>query len=169
MIKRVFTLLILAAISFSAQAQNLWQDVEKEATLTVKESERQIIPNKYRLLSLDFQGISKALSIVPKWQPDVEVDNSMILELPTPDNGMQRFKVMEASIFAEALAAKYPEIKSYKGWGIDDPTATLRFDISPQGFHAMVLSAQGSWFIDPYSKADTKYYMSYDKKDFENE
>ncbi len=169
MITRVFTTLILAVISFSAQAQNLWNDVENETILTVKESDRQIIPNKYRLLSLDFPGISKALSVAPKWQPGVEAENSMILELPTPDKGMQRFKVVEASIFAQALAAKYPKIKSYKGWGIDDPTATLRFDISPQGFHAMVISAHGSWFIDPYSKADTKYYMSYDKKDFDSD
>ncbi len=168
MFYRIFTLVFLTSISFLAQAQSLWQDVG-EQSIVVSEADRQIKPNQYRMLSLDFQGVKKKLAAAPKWVPGVVPENSMVLELPTPDKGVQRFKVVEASIFAKALADKYPEIKSYKGWGIDDPTATLRFDISPQGFRAMVITESGSWFLDPYSTEDTKYYMAYHKKDLDND
>ena len=168
MIFRFFLTGLMAMISFSGQTQSLWKDVAEES-ITVVESARQIKPKQFRALSLDIQGVKKKLSQATKWKPGQMPKNSLILSLPTPNKGMQHFKVVEASIFSEVLAAKYPEIKSYKGWGIEDPTATLRFDITPKGFHGMVISANGSWFIDPYSTADTKYYMSYDKKNFEND
>ena len=66
------------------------------------------------------------------------------------------------------LAAKHPEIKTYAGRGIDDPSASLRFDISPLGFHASVRGSKGSWYIDPYYHQDQSLYASYYGRDLEN-
>ena len=62
-----------------------------------------------------------------------------------------------------ALAAKFPGIKTYIGQGIDNPTATTRFDFMPSGFHAIILSNQGTIYIDPYSTKDTNNYISFNK------
>jgi hypothetical protein len=43
---------------------------------------------------------------------------------------MENFKVKENSNFDPALAAKYPEIKSYVGTGLEDPNSTVYFSIS---------------------------------------
>ena len=64
------------------------------------------------------------------------------------------------------MAVKFPNIKSYVGQGLDDKTATLRMSVDHNGFHAMVISASGTVYIDPYSLNDTEYCISYYKKDF---
>jgi hypothetical protein len=67
------------------------------------------------------------------------------------------------------LARQLPSMKTYSGQGIDDPTATVRFDWSPTGFHAIVLSTGETVYIDPYRKGDTRTYISYYKKDLKRE
>ncbi len=84
-----------------------------------------------------------------------------------PDGSFQRFHIVEAPIMHPDLAKKYPDIKSYAGYGIEDPTAYLRFDMTPQGFHAMMLNAaSGHVFIDPYAREGIEHYVVYFKKDF---
>ncbi len=165
MVYKIILFVLVSTISLSAQSQKLWKDIS-EKQMTATEAERQIIPTKYRLMSLDFKGLKMALADAPVWHPGKTPESASLLSLPTPDGGWQQFKIVSASIFAPELAAKYPEIQSFKGWGIDDPSATLRFDFSPQGFHAMIISDQGSWYVDPYAKADVAHYVVYHKRDF---
>ncbi|MBV1888510.1 MAG: DUF5011 domain-containing protein, partial [Urechidicola sp.] len=59
------------------------------------------------------------------------------------------------------LEAKYPNIKSYAGQGIDDPTAVIRFSISPKGFQSMTLSAdRAATFIEALTE-DHSLYTAY--------
>ena len=60
-----------------------------------------------------------------------------------------------------ALAAKHPDIKTYAGNGIDDPTASVRLDLTPLGFNASVRGANGVWYVDPYYHLDQSVYISY--------
>ena len=80
---------------------------------------------------------------------DSSGDNSYIISLPLPDGSLSRYSLVESPIMAPALAARYPEIKTYKVFGVDDPAASGRVDITPRGFHAMLHTAQGRVTIDP--------------------
>jgi hypothetical protein len=93
-------------------------------------------------------------------------ENPLCLVLPKPDGTTEQFSVVEAPVMDEALAAQYPDIKTFRGTGVDDPTASVRFDCTPLGFHAQVLSANGSYYIDPYYLNDADGpYASYYKRD----
>ncbi|RYD92439.1 MAG: hypothetical protein EOP50_12720, partial [Sphingobacteriales bacterium] len=88
-----------------------------------------------------------------------------VVSFPLPDGSEGKFSVWEAPVMAPGLAAKYPELKTYAGKGIDDKTATIRFDITPAGLHAQILSAAGAQYIDPYTLENTSYHISYNRTD----
>ena len=144
-----------------------WKDVDD--TFLKSTVERQIVPKSYRAVELDHEQLQSVLANAPResttdWA-HLEEDSGVVLSLPLPDGGFGRFLIVESPIMEPGLAAKFPEIKTYRGQGIDDPAATVRFDQTPTGFHAMILSPRGSVFIDPYSTRDTRHHISYWKRD----
>ena len=46
---------------------------------------------------------------------------------------MVRFRLTESPVMAPELQAKYPETRCYTGYGLDDPTAFLKCDLTPLG------------------------------------
>ena len=105
------------------------------------------------------------LGAAMEFTPDA-ASNPLVLSLPRPDGTMAEFQIAEAPVMEPGLAAQFPDIKTYRGQGIDDPTASLRMDYTSLGFHAQVLSALGSYYIDPYYLNDASgTYVSYYKRD----
>ncbi|MBD0372250.1 MAG: hypothetical protein ICV60_15515, partial [Pyrinomonadaceae bacterium] len=92
----------------------------------------------------------------------------VVTTLPMPDGTFARFRIEESPIMEPSLAARFPQIKTYKGKGVDDPTATARIDSTPAGFHAIVLSAHGTVVIAPASQADASAYLSYGSQQAES-
>ena len=87
----------------------------------------------------------------------------VIVALPMPDGTFARFRVVESAMLAPELAAAFPEIRTYSGQGLDDPTATTRFGWTQAGFHAVVIGSSGSVYIDPYAAGDVEHYISFRK------
>ncbi len=116
-----------------------------------------------RPLTLNAPGLRTALATAPQ---EGRAGAGLVVTLPLPDGTNARFRVVESSIMAPELAAQFPDIKTYTGVGLDDPTASIRLDFTPAGFHAQVLSAAtGSFFIDPVSRTDSQHYLSFWKRD----
>ncbi len=87
-----------------------------------------------------------------------------VLALPMPDGSFTRIAVREDSILAPDLQAAYPDIKTYSGQGLDDPTMTVVLDQTELGFHAQILSERGTVLVDPVDRV-AGLYMSYWKHD----
>lgn len=94
------------------------------------------------------------------------MDQGLEIQLPLPEGGFGRFHVLESPIMEPALAAKYPEIKTYVIQGIDDPVATGRIDMTYRGLRASVQGSRGRFFIDPYWTDNDSVSISYYTKDF---
>ncbi len=152
-----------AAATAAQPANDLWQDVN-EATLRLS-GERQIVPTAYRLVSLDWGQLDALLANTPDSATGAET-SEVILSLPLPDGTYGRFQISQTAVMHPELAAKFPEIQTYAGIGLDDSTASARLDTTPKGFHAMILSVNGRVFIDPYSTAGIDLYQSYYANDF---
>lgn len=159
--KSLLLFLVVFSVIPKLFSQEIWKNIEKkEISIKEKLIVRKEVPKTFKLFTVDLNVLNKGLSKVNyKRQKST---NKIILKLPTP-NGIQRFSIIERSVFSDELAAKYPGIKSYVGIGIDDPTARARFSKSQEGFHAMISSGNYPMFlIDPYTK-DKKTSIAYSK------
>ncbi|MEM1217490.1 MAG: reprolysin-like metallopeptidase [Bacteroidota bacterium] len=117
------------------------------------------------LFELDLEALKQFLKKAPS-EYDGDVRNSnKILDLPLPDGRWMNFRVYHAPVFKEELAAKYPDIKSYGGFGME-PGYSVHFDYSPQGFKALIRTPRGWVLIDPYHQSNTDIYRSYYPADF---
>lgn len=121
-------------------------------------------PNVYQAAQVNWDVLRGQLAAAPL-EAFPQAQAPIVISLPMPDGWLARFNVVESPMMEPGLAAQYPDIKTYMGQGIDDPTATVRFDYTPQGFHASIRSGNGVVFIDPYDGGDTSVVVSYFKKD----
>ena len=157
------TLLFTAAVSTIAFSQNekiIWND---KAEAKMESGSRNIIPEHYRTLSVDDAELKNILSLAPMEQQGKKSD--VIISLPLADGTVEHFSIVESPIMAPELAQRYPEIKTYMGQGIEDPSATVRFDCTLKGLHAMIIKNEQTVFIEPYSNADVNDYIVYNKQD----
>lgn len=162
--KKIFSLFLFIVLSSAAFSSGLWENVSP-GSFPIKGTVYSN-PVSFRTVSLNKGELIPLLLSAPN-ETSVKVKNSnTIISLPLPNGTTGRFRFVESSIMEPELQAQYPNIRTYLGQGIDDPYATVRFDYTPLGFHAMILSPFGTVFIDPYSMNETDYYMSYYKHDF---
>jgi subtilisin-like proprotein convertase family protein len=166
---RSVLLLVLVLLLLSPNkitANNPWTAIN-EAEINTIHSNRQIVPNQYLTYRLAIDDLQTILVQAPLRSSSGVHKKQIILHLPMPNGKMERFHIEEAPIMHPDLAARYPMLRSYSGVGVDDPTASVRFDVTQLGFHGMILSGRhGGVFIDPYAEQDTEHYISYYQKDF---
>jgi trimeric autotransporter adhesin len=146
-----------------------WQQLTTQPPAATSDGhQRAVHPRKFRAFSFNRGEVKSMVASAPGERTRAAREGRMVISLPAPGGGFQRFAVWESPIMEPGLAAKHPDIKTYAGRGLDDRTAYLRFDLSPLGFHASVRSAHGSWYIDPYYQKDESLYVSYYGRDLEN-
>ncbi len=80
------------------------------------------------------------------------------IELPLADGRIERFELAQSPIMEPALAAKFPDFKTYRVRGIDDPALTGRLSYTAIGFHGMISGPSGTQFIDPQGSARFRVY-----------
>ena len=157
---------VVAPAVASAQS-DVWDPVGGSLPASRGGAPAEVQPDSYRAFTLDQAALGARLDAAPQvgLRARSLAADAITLTLPAPGGGFQRFEVQESPIMEPGLAARHPEIKTYAGRGVDDPTATIRADNGPLGFHASVRSPRGAWYIDPYYRLDDSVYVSYYGRD----
>jgi len=156
------TMFVEGAIQRNAK---LWEPISERAL--DQAARRLIVPLAYRTVRLDKKALAQLLVSAPM-EFSRQVSENPVIELPMPDGRMARFHFEESPVMEASFGAAYPELKTYRAQGIDDPAATSRFDWLPSGFHAIILAPAGTVLIDPYAEGNKIDYISYWKKDATN-
>lgn len=167
--KQFFVALGIAILCVSATtllaggtAKKVWRQID-DSELSSRPLKRTRVPATYATFAIDKKTMDSELLSAPAEFTGAE---GRVIELPMPNGSTAKFRVFHSLIVEQGLADKFPELgRTYSAQGIDDPTATARLDFLPTGFHAMVLSPNGTVMVDPYAEGDTFNYVSYFKRD----
>ena len=127
--------------------------------------ERYIHPLAFKTFQLDLAGFRD------QWKSAPNIDsatpsNGLLVDIPMPNGDMATFRVFQNNLLPNELMGKYPGIVAYSAQGVTDPHAFAVFDFTHQGFHGMVLTPNGTYFIDPVTLVDHDHYLVYYKRDF---
>lgn len=154
-----------AFVSAAVSGDQIWTEING-SDLRQSGPERQPRPNAYRAFRVNKAGLLAVLDSAPEEFTGAARNNRVILSLPMPDGTYSRFYIEHSLVVERGLLDKFPELgRTYRGQGIDDPTATARFDFLPSGFHSLILSSSGSIIVNPATQGDTDNYISYKKAD----
>ena len=138
-------------IAFSAFGQkSLFKKVsEINSSKVAKPNQKKFIGNAI-VYEFDFTELQNILSNALERTGKTKSSNT-ILSLPTINGGTEKYIIEEASVMHPDLQAKYPNIRSYIGYGIDSPNAYLRFSLSPyKGFTGIILGKQDEIVLQPH-------------------
>lgn len=163
-----FCITMMMGVNTASSQQNNYRNLnwsDETGKSFTYEGERRIIPDIFRTVRINFNDLKNDLKNLPFESYDNLPQNQVQINLPKPDGTYGQFIINEYSMMEPELAAQFPEIKTFTIKGVDDPYATGKVDITMHGFHAMVLSVNGNYYIDPYSSEEKNIYISYYKKD----
>lgn len=125
-----------------------------------------IKPEKANYFRADLPALKAEFATCPAEKEGIIKNYGKIIAIPGPGGVLKRFAFASYDMMEEGLKQKWDFIRTYTGQGLDDPTAICKVDFTQKGFHAMVIGAGETWFIDPaFSENDTQYQV-YLKKDF---
>ena len=149
----LFLLLIFCFAEIHAQNDDLWQKTSG-SVLSKKANSSDSDQLHYKLNS-DFLK-AKLSSAIGK---NSKSSTSQIT-IPNSEGVLEHFSVWESSNFDPELQAKYPEIRSYEGQGVDDKSAKIHFSVSPIGTQTMVFRPnKATEFIEQNPNDKSEYVL----------
>ena len=149
---------ILSSFFFAfaqADTQTLWQ-----LDISQKSAKAASIGQHYRL---DPSQMRQQLLTAPLESQSSNASSEIFL--PVASGGVERFTLQESPVMQSGLASRYPDIKTYKVYGLDDPEVSGRISLSPAGFHGMITGPTGTFYIDPQGN---DLYHAFRKRDTDN-
>lgn len=121
--------------------------------------------SSYRTVAVNQPALQAILAKAPLEFSQQAAETAVVLPLPLPDGTLLSFVIVESPIMQEKLAARYPNIKTYAGYGLDNPAIKVRLDWSPAGLNAIILTPEDTYLVQPYQIGDTQHHIVFNHND----
>ena len=129
-----------------AETQSLWQTISQP----VHQISSRLNAENEKYYQLDQLQLQQLLLGV---HAEGETSHQLTeIELPVGGGELEQFTIVESPILQSGLASRYPEIRTYKIYGIDNPQASGRLSLSSAGLRGMITAPEGTFFINPQSQ-----------------
>uniref|UniRef100_UPI003563D0CD reprolysin-like metallopeptidase n=1 Tax=Zeaxanthinibacter enoshimensis TaxID=392009 RepID=UPI003563D0CD len=88
-------------------------------------------------------------------------NSNLVLQIPGKQGEMTRFRVRENPVLAPSLSAKYPGIRSFIGYSLDNEHERIRFSFSHKGFQGMIIGTdeKKTVFLEKIRGSANKYLL----------
>ncbi|AOW20937.1 reprolysin-like metallopeptidase [Urechidicola croceus] len=159
----LFFVFLLPSFAFSQDRTPFWIEVS-ENQISQEKLASNSEPNESIYYQLDIETLKRELNEATLIQDNFGMSKATI-GFPDSNGKIEQYRVKEASVLNPNLQNEFQNIRSYIGISVSNPLSTLRFSVSPDGFHAMKFDEKtGIQFIDPITK-DRKIYSVFAKND----
>lgn len=116
----------------------------------------------YALFDLDVDMLEADTEI--QWV--VRVPDSVFLatrvKLPMPYGTLKSFYAWKSPVMSDSLRLNYPDIQTYAGYAVDDPSITTRFEITSDGLSGSIISNNETFCIKKLR--DFEKYISHTRE-----
>ena len=157
-------LCLIAVHPMAARPVELFVDAAA-AVPTLGPGERMITPYRARVVALDRDALSGLLGRAPSEWDAARGSAEVELVLPDPSGGERHYRLVDSPVMAPELAARYPEIRTFRLIGVGDGALGGRGDWTPQGFHAVLRTENGMFYVDPLRRGDNVLHQVYWRQD----
>ncbi len=133
--------MLIIGVAYS-DSPSMWQPLEQKNANSNPEGGYFYQLDQYQLAQLLYQT-----------RLENTADQTMTeIQLPAGNGELERFSIVESPIMQPGLASRYPEIKTYKIHGLDNPHASGRLSLTSSGLHGMITTPEGDFYINPQSQ-----------------
>ena len=85
--------------------------------------------------------------------------------VPLPDGRTVRLRAMETALLSDALRGQMPEVRTYTARGADNPRITARLELTRLGFRGMIMTPEGTAYLDPMIQGREDVELAYWDRD----
>ena len=110
---RIYALVLSLTGAFgflTAQTPGYWTDITPAQVFLPEGVEPDLLPEEYRLLQLDLEGLKNELRRAPL-EGSPAAERPLRVWLPLPDGTLEPFDIVESPVMKPALQAKYPQYR----------------------------------------------------------
>ncbi|MCS7035582.1 MAG: cadherin-like domain-containing protein [Saprospiraceae bacterium] len=147
-------------------ALNFWKAIPESAVALPEQARRTVEPMRYQVYQLNYTALAAALRQAPMEYTEAAHRHPLMVQIPTADGALRTFRVWESPIMAPELTERYPEIRTYAGEAVDDPSVRVRLGVGYLGFHAFIRDESGRiQSVRTYADGQRDYYVVYHQRD----
>lgn len=149
--KQLALLLLLSTFSYTSLPAQYWSKSNLRLDL---DHDSDYLPNEFIAYDLDFDQFKEQLNS--------QKSEAIVITLPNASGALERFNIVEASIFHPNLQSRFPDIRSFKGYSIDNPGSYLRIGYGNGELHSLLLRNDGpTEYIDHIDSQRGTYAVYY--------
>jgi subtilisin-like proprotein convertase family protein len=160
----LFSLFLSVLLSTELLSQNYFQSY---LPTEFEMANQNIKAKNAEYFEVDIDQLKSSIVLAP-YREDVSIMNSsFFIQLPNHRGGLETYKVARNKTIHPQLNAQFPDILTFDGVNINNVLEKVKFELTPQGFHAMILNPDHSTiYVDPLNASSPEKVMVYFKKDF---